>query len=157
MATHTCRKAGARDKHTGDVETTPFSARGEEERLEQALGKRPEERTGPLDSAIQARHRQSGGRPTSTNCKRKPPGGKNLCRTPTKHHGATTTPKEKVRGKMGGKLPSRRTTTHKGSRQQGGNRGGRTPKGEHLLSPPRANHRQHPRSRSPRGNQAGAG
>ena len=43
------------------------------------------------------------------NCKRKPPGGENLCRTPTKNNGATTTPKEKVREKMGGKLPSCRT------------------------------------------------
>ena len=87
----------------------PRVAQEEKRRLEQALGKRPEELTGLLDSAIQARHRQSGGRPTSTNCKRKPPGRKNLCRTPTKNHGATTTPKEKVRGKMGGKLPSCRT------------------------------------------------
>ena len=109
MATRTCRKAGARDKHTGDVETTPCSARGEEERFEQAPGKRSEERMGLLDSAIQSRHRQSGGRPPSRNCKGKPPGGENLCRTPTKNHGATTTPKEKVREKMGGKLPSCRT------------------------------------------------
>ena len=109
MATRTCRKAGARDKHTGDVETTPCSARGEEERFEQAPGKRPEERMGLLDSAIQSRHRQSGGRPPSRTCKRKPPGGENLCRTPTKNHGATTTPKEKVREKMRGKLPSCRT------------------------------------------------
>ena len=51
MATRTCRKAGARDKHTGDVRTTPRSVRGEEERVEQAPGKRPEERMGLLDSA----------------------------------------------------------------------------------------------------------
>ena len=44
------------------------------------------------------------------NCKRKPPGGENLCRIPTKNHGATTTPKEKVREKMGGKPPSCRTS-----------------------------------------------
>ena len=81
----------------------------QEERFEQAPGKRPEERMGLLDSAIQSRHRQSGGRPPSRNCKRKPPGGENLCRTPTKNHGATTTPKEKVREKMGGKFPSCRT------------------------------------------------
>ena len=105
MATRTCRKAGARDKHTGDAETTPCSARGEEERFEQAPGKRPEERTGLLDSAIQPRHRQSGGRPPSRNCKRKPPGGENLCRTPTKNHGATTTPKEKGREKNGRQVP----------------------------------------------------
>ena len=63
------------------AETTPCSARGEEESLKQAPGKRPEERMGLLDSAIQSRHRQSGGRPPSRNCKRKPPGGENLCRT----------------------------------------------------------------------------
>ena len=105
MATRTCRKAGARDKHTGDAETTLCSARGEEERFEQAPGKRPEERTALLDSAIQSRHRQSGGRPPSRNCKRKPPGGENLCRTLTKNHGATTTPKEKVREKNGRQAP----------------------------------------------------
>ena len=65
MATRTCRKARARDKHTGDVETTPCSARGEEDRIKQAPGKRPEERMGLLDSAIQTRHRQSGGRSPS--------------------------------------------------------------------------------------------
>ena len=111
MATRTCRKAGARHKHPGDVETTPCSARGAEDRVKQAPGKRPEERMGLRDSAIQTRHRQSGGRSASRkNCKRKPPGGENLCRTPTKNHGATTTPKEKVREKMGGKLPSCRTS-----------------------------------------------
>ena len=93
----------------GTPKRPPCSARGEEERFEQAPGKCPKERTGPLDSAIQSRHRQSGGRPPSRNCKRKPPGGEKPCRTPTKNHGATTTPKEKVREKMGGKLPSCRT------------------------------------------------
>ena len=51
IATSTCRKAGARGKHTGNVITTPGSVRGEEERLEQAPGNRPEERMGPQDSA----------------------------------------------------------------------------------------------------------
>ena len=36
IATSTCRKAGARGKHTGNITTTPGSVRGEEERLEQA-------------------------------------------------------------------------------------------------------------------------
>ena len=76
MATRTCRKAGARDKHTRDVITTPRSVRGEEERLEQALGKRPEERKGPPDSAPQARHRQSGGRPTSKTARGNNPAGR---------------------------------------------------------------------------------
>ena len=99
----------ARDKHTGDVETTPCSARGEEESFEQAPGKRPEERMGLLDSAIQSRHRQSGGRPPSRNCKRKPPGGENLCRTPDQEPWSDNDSKGKGKGKMEGKLPSCRT------------------------------------------------
>ena len=111
MATRTCRKAGARDKHPGDVETTPCSARGEEDRVKQAPCKRPEERMGLLDSAIQTRHRQSGGRsPPRKTARGNHPEGENLCRTPTKNHGVTTTPKEKVREKMGGKHPSCRTS-----------------------------------------------
>ena len=65
IATRTCRKAGARGKHTGNVITTPGSVRGEEERLEQAPGNRPEERMGPQDSASFVCHRQSGGKATS--------------------------------------------------------------------------------------------
>ena len=64
IATSTCRKAGARGKHTGNVITTPGSVRGEEKRLEQAPGNRPEERMGPQDTASLACHRQSGGRAT---------------------------------------------------------------------------------------------
>ena len=64
IAIRTCRKAGAQDKHTGNVKTTPGSVRGEEERLEQAPGNRPEERMGPQGSASRVRHRQSGGRET---------------------------------------------------------------------------------------------
>ena len=64
IATSTCRKAGARGKHTGNIITTPGSVRGEEERLEQAPGNRPEERMGPQDSASLVCHRQSGGRAT---------------------------------------------------------------------------------------------
>ena len=133
MATRTCRKAGARDKHTGDAETTPCSARGEEERFEQAPGKRPEERTGLLDSGIQSRHRQSGGRPPSRNCKRKP------LQNPDQEPWSDNDSKGKGKGKKWeASSQAAALTTHKGSRQQGGNRGGRTPKGEHPLSPPRA-------------------
>ena len=64
IATRTCRKARARGKHTWNDITTPGSVRGEEERLEQAPGKRPEERMGPQDSAPRVCHRQSGGRAT---------------------------------------------------------------------------------------------
>ena len=46
-ATSTCRKAGARGKHTGNVVTTPGSVRGEEKSLEQAPSNRPVERMGP--------------------------------------------------------------------------------------------------------------
>ena len=63
-ATSTCRKTGARGKHTGNVITTPGSVRGEEERLEQAPGNRPEEWMSPQDPALLACHRQSGGRAT---------------------------------------------------------------------------------------------
>ena len=64
IATSTCRKAGARGKHTGNVVTTPGSVRGEEKSLEQAPGNRPEERMGLQDTASLACHRQSGGRAT---------------------------------------------------------------------------------------------
>ena len=64
IATSTCRKAGARGKHTGNAITTPGSLRGEEERLEQAPGNRPEERMTPQDFASLVSHRQSGGKAT---------------------------------------------------------------------------------------------
>ena len=64
IATSTCRKAGARGKHTGNVVTTPGSLRGEEKSREQAPGNRSEERMGQQDTASLARHRQSGGRAT---------------------------------------------------------------------------------------------
>ena len=101
MATRTCRKAGARDKHTGDVETTPCSARGEEERFEQAPGKRPEERMGLLDSAIQSRHRQSGGRPPSRNCKRKTPRRGEPLQNPDQEPWSDNNSKGKGKGKNG--------------------------------------------------------
>ena len=64
IATSTCRKAGARGKHTRDDVTTPGSVRGEEKRREQAPGNRPEERMGPQDTASLARYRHCGGRAT---------------------------------------------------------------------------------------------
>ena len=64
IATSTCRKAGARGKHTGNVITTPGSVRGEEERREQAPDNRPEERMGPQDSAsLSATARAEAGQP----------------------------------------------------------------------------------------------
>ena len=62
----------------------------------------------------------------------------NLCRTPTKNHGATTTPKEKAREKWEASPQAAALATHKVSRQPSGNRGGRTPKGEQPLRPLRA-------------------
>ena len=140
MATRTCRKAGARDKHTGDVETTPCSARGEEDRSKQAPGKTSRGTHGPArlnhPNPPPPERRQD---TLKKNCKRKPPGGENLCRIPTKNHGATTTPKEKVREKKWeASSQAAALATHKGSRQPSGNRGGRTPKGEQPPSPLRA-------------------
>ena len=139
MATRTCRKAGARDKHTGDVETTPCSARGEEDRSKQAPGKTSRRMYGParLNHPKPATARAEAGYPQE-NCKRKPPEGENLCRIPTKNHGATTTPKEKVREKWEASPQAAALATHKESRQPSGNRGGRTPKGEQPPSPLRA-------------------
>ena len=139
MATRTCRKAGARDKHTGDGETTPCSARGEEDRSKQAPGITSRRTYGParLNQPKPATARAEAGYPQE-NCKRKPPGGENLCRIPTKNHGATTTPKEQGREKWETSPQAAALATHKGSRQPSGNRGGRTPKGEQPPSPLRA-------------------
>ena len=56
IATSTCRKAGARGKHTRNV-GTPSSVRGEEKRLEQSPVNLPEEWMGPKDTASLARYR----------------------------------------------------------------------------------------------------
>ena len=159
MATRTCRKAGARDKHTGDVETTPCSARGEEDRSKQAPGKTSRGTHGPArlnhPNPPPPERRQD---TLKKNCKRKPPGGENLCRIPTKNHGATTTPKEKVREKWEASPQAAALATHKGSRQPSGNRGGRNAQRRTATQPTKSQTTsKHPRSRSPRGDQAGAG
>ena len=138
MATRTCRKAGARDKHTGDVETTPCSARGEEDRSKQAPGKRPEERMGLLDSTIQTRHRQSGGRTPSRKLQEETTRRGEPLQNPDQEPWSDNDSKGKGKGKMGGKPQAAALATHKVSRQPSGNRGGRTPKGEQPLSPLRA-------------------
>ena len=56
-ASSTCRKAGARGRHTQNVVMTPGSARGEEKSLDKEQGNRPEERTCLQDSASNARYR----------------------------------------------------------------------------------------------------
>ena len=138
MATRTCRKAGARDKHTGDVETTPCSARGEEDRSKQAPGKRPEERMVLLDSTIQTRHRQGGGRTPSRKLQEETTRRGEPLQNPDQEPWSDNDSKGKCKGKMGGKPPTAALATHKVSRQPSGNRGGRTPKGEQPLSPLRA-------------------
>ena len=112
IATSTCRKAGARGKHTENVITTPGSVRGEEERLEQAPGNRPEERMGPQDSAFLVCHRQSGGRATPKAEKRKQPDGKNPSSSPSINPGVTTTPKEKERDKWEASSQAATPTSH---------------------------------------------
>ena len=89
----------------GDVRMTPRSVRGEEERLEQALGKRPEERMGLLDSATQACHRQSGGKPTSKTARGNNPAGRPSAAPRPRNHGATNDSKGKGKGKNGRQAP----------------------------------------------------
>ena len=122
-------------------------------------GKRPEERMGLLDSTIQnpppPERRQD---TLKKNCKRKPPGGENLCRIPTKNQGATTTPKEKVREKMGGKPPSCRTSHPKGKQAAKWKPRRKNAQRRTATQPTKSQTTfKHPRSRSPRGDQAGAG
>ena len=139
MATRTCRKAGARDKHTGDVETTPCSARGEEDRSKQAPGKRPEERMGLLDSTIQTRHRQSGGRTPSRKLQEETTRRGEPLQNPDQEPWSDNDSKGKGKGKKWEASPQAAAlATHKVSRQPSGNRGGRTPKGEQPLRPLRA-------------------
>ena len=159
MATRTCRKAGARDKHTEVVETTPCSARGEEDRSKQAPGKTSRGTHGPArlnhPNPPPPERRQD---TLKKNCKRKPPGGENLCRIPTKNHGATTTPKEKVREKMGGKPPSCRTSHPQGKQAAKWKPRRKNAQRRTATQPTKSQTTfKHPRSRRPRGDQAGAG
>ena len=105
IASSTCRKAGARGKHTRNVVTTPGSVRGEEKSMEQAQGNRPEERTSLQDTA-NACHRYCRGRATPK-LKEEQPDRKSHSSYPSIDLGVTNTPKEKEKGKAGGKLPSR--------------------------------------------------
>ena len=104
IATSTCRKAGARGKHTRTVVTTPGSLRGEEKSLEQAPVNRPEERMSPQDTASLAHHRQSGGRATPK-LKEEQPDGKIPSSSLSINPGVTKTPKEKEKGKNGRQAP----------------------------------------------------
>ena len=104
IASSTCRKAGARGKHTRSVVTTPGSVIGEEKSLEQGQVSRPEERPSLPDSASNARHRYCGGRATPK-LKKEQPDGKSHSSPPSIDLGVTKTPKEKERGKNGRLAP----------------------------------------------------
>ena len=109
MATRTCRKAGARDKHTGDVETTPCSARGEEDRVEQAPGKRPEECMGLLDTANQNPPPPERRQATLKKPQEETPRRGEPLQNPDQEPWSDNDSKGKGKGKTGGKLPSCRT------------------------------------------------
>ena len=132
-------KGRSRDKHTGDGETTPCSARGEEDRSKQAPGITPRRTYGParLNQPNQPppERRQATLKKTARG---NHPEGRTSAESPTKNHGATTTPKEQGREKWETSPQAAALATHKGSRQPSGNRGGRTPKGEQPPSPLRA-------------------
>ena len=98
IASSTCRKAGARGKHTRNVVTTPGSVRGEEKSLEQVQGNRPEEQTSLQDPASNARHCYCGGRATPK-LKEGQPDGKSHSNSPSIDLGVTKTPKGKGKGK----------------------------------------------------------
>ena len=140
MATRTCRKAGARDKHTGDVETTPCSARGEEDRSKQAPGKTSRRTYGParLNHPKPATARAEAGHPQEKLQEETTRRGEPL-QNPDQEPRSDNDSKGKGKGKKWEASPQAAAlATQKGSRQPSGNRGGRTPKGEQPLSPLRA-------------------
>ena len=106
IASSTCRKAGARGKHTRNVVTTLGSVRGEEKSLDRDKKTGPKNGTSLQDSASNARHRYCGGRATSK-LKEEQPDGKSHSSSPSIDLGVTKTQKEK--GKSGGQFPSRRS------------------------------------------------
>ena len=103
-------KGRSPDKHTGDVETTPCNARGEEDRSKQAPGKRPEERMGLLDSTIQTRHRQSGGRTPSRKLQEETTRRGEPLQNPDQEPWSDDDSKGKGKGKNGRQAPSCRTS-----------------------------------------------
>ena len=127
IASSTCRKAGARGKHTRNVVMTPRSVRGEEKSLEQVQGNRPEERTSLQDSASNARPRYCRGRATPK-LKEEQPDGKSHSSSPSIDPGVTKTPKEKEKGKNGRQapeLPLQLATREEGDEAEDGYRAGR--------------------------------
>ena len=101
-------------------------------------GKRPEERMGLLDSTIQTRHRQSGGRTPSRKLQEETTRRGEPLQNPDQEPWSDNDSKGKGKGKREASPQAAALATHKGSRQPSGNRGGRTPKGEQPLSPLRA-------------------
>ena len=155
--THLPKGRRPRQAHRGR-RNDPCSARGEEDRIKQAPGKCPEERMGPLDSAIQTRHRQSGGRaPSRKTARGNHPEGRTSAENPDQEPWSDTTPKEKVREKMGGKPPSCRTSHPKGKRAAKWKPRRKNAQRRTATQPTKSQTTfKHPRSRSPRGDQAGA-
>ena len=130
IATSTCRKAGARGKHTRNVVTTPGSVRGEEKSLEQAPVNRPEEWMSPQDSASNTRNCKCGGRVTPK-LKEEQPDGKAPSSYLSINPGVTKTPKEKEKekGKNGRKArepPYQLATRVEGDEAEDGYRAERT-------------------------------
>ena len=155
--THLPKGRSPRQAHR-DVETTPCSARGEEDRIKQAPGKRPEERMGLLDSAIQTRHRQSGGKLPPRKLQEETTRRGEPLQNPDQEPWSDTTPKEKVREKMGGKPPSCRTSHPKGKQAAKWKPRRKNAQRRTATQPTKSQTTfKHPRSRSPRGDQAGAG
>ena len=99
IATSTCRKAGARGKHTRNVVTTPGSVRGEEKSLKQVRVNRPEERMSPRDSASIARYYYCRCRATPK-LKEEQPDGKAQSSSLSIILGVTKTPRKRKNGRQ---------------------------------------------------------
>ena len=128
-----------RDKHTGTSKRPRVAQEGKRIEANRHQGKRPEERMGLLDSTIQTRHRQSGGRTPSRKLQEETTRRGEPLQNPDQEPWSDNDSKGKGKGKNGRQAPKLPAlATHKGSRQPSGNRGGRTPKGEQPLSPLRA-------------------
>ena len=111
IASSTCRKAGARGKHTRNVVTTPGSVRGEEKSLEQVQGNRPEEWTSLQDSASNARYCYCGGRATPK-LKEEQPDGKSHSSSPSIDLGVTKTQRKRKREKREASSRAAAPTSH---------------------------------------------
>ena len=129
----------ARDKHTGDVETTPCSARGEEDRSKQAPGKRPEERMGlPRLNHPNPRTPERRQDTLKKTARGKHPEGRTSAEPRPRTMERQRLQSKKAREKWEASPQAAALATHKGSSQPSGNQGGRTPKGEQPPRPLRA-------------------